>query len=47
MQLKAAGEIRNLEEGRQISLNSSKVENYIPQNTQDWDEKYQVYLKIF
>ena len=46
MQLKAAGEIKNLEEGRQISLNSSKVENYIPQDTQDWDEKYQAYLKI-
>jgi len=46
MQLKAAGEIKNLDEGRQISLNSSKVESYTPQNTQDWDEKYQAYLKI-
>lgn len=46
MQLKAAGEIKNIEEGRQISLNSSKVENYIPKNTGNWDEKYQKYLKV-
>ncbi len=46
MQLKASGELKTLEEGRQISLNSSKVENYIPQNIQRWDEKYQKYLKI-
>lgn len=43
MQLKADGEIKDLDEGRQISLNSSKIESYEPQNTSMWDGAYKIY----
>ena len=45
MQLKASGEIRNLDEGREISLNSSVVSSYEPKNVDRWDEEYNKYLK--
>ena len=49
MQLKAAGEINNLEEGRQISANSSEILNYEPNFSEKdiWDEAYQVYYLFF
>jgi len=47
MQLKASGEIKTLGEGRAISLNSSIVSNYKPENRDRWDEEYSKYLKIF
>ncbi|MBA7673504.1 Rhamnulokinase [subsurface metagenome] len=47
MQLKASGEIKTLDEGRKISLNSSKVTNYEPEDKDKWDEVYSRYLKIF
>ncbi|GAH95936.1 unnamed protein product, partial [marine sediment metagenome] len=46
MQLKASGEIKTLGEGRAISLNSSIVSNYKPENRDRWDEEYSKYLKI-
>ncbi|MBM3705048.1 MAG: rhamnulokinase [Actinobacteria bacterium] len=46
MQLKAAGEIKSLDEGRQISLNSSQVKNYNPENASYWDYLYERYLKV-
>jgi len=45
-QLIAAGEIKNLKEGRQISLDSSKVINYFPKDTSLWDEAFQRYINI-
>jgi sugar (pentulose or hexulose) kinase len=46
MQLKAAGEINNLSEGRQISQNSSEVDYFTPEDSQSWDAAYERYLKI-
>ncbi len=46
MQLKAEGEIKSLKEGRQISLGSSEVFRYQPENTGQWDEAFERYLKI-
>ena len=46
MQLKADGEIKNIEEGRKISLASSEVIKYVPRDTEIWNEEYQKYLKI-
>ncbi|MHB8279942.1 MAG: rhamnulokinase [Candidatus Humimicrobiaceae bacterium] len=46
LQLKATGEIKNIKEGRQIALDSSKVLEYNPQNTELWDEAFQRYKKI-
>ncbi|MCJ7615336.1 MAG: FGGY-family carbohydrate kinase, partial [Desulfobacterales bacterium] len=46
MQLKADGEIANIEEGRKISLKSSAIDRYEPQNKTKWDEIYNKYLKI-
>jgi len=46
MQLKASGEIKNLEEGRQVSLNSSTIKNYLPANTDFWDDLYNRYIRI-
>jgi len=46
MQLKASGEIKTLDEGRKISMRSSEVINYEPENKDIWDEEYSRYLKI-
>ncbi|MCL5070145.1 MAG: rhamnulokinase [Actinobacteria bacterium] len=48
MQLKAAGEIGSLEEGRELSLNSSTVIYYEPdkKNKDKWDEAFNNYIKI-
>ena len=46
MQLKGTGEIKSLEEGRKISLFSSKVIIYEPKDKNRWDEAYSRYLKI-
>jgi rhamnulokinase len=45
MQLKADGEINGIEEGRQISFDSSDVKTYQPQNSSYWDGQYSRYLK--
>ncbi len=45
MQLMASGEIDNLEQGRIISKNSSKVFNYKPKDIDKWDEAYQKFIK--
>jgi len=46
MQLKGTGEIKTLEEGRKISLASSKVTSYQPKDKNRWDEAYSRYLKM-
>jgi rhamnulokinase len=47
MQLKASGEIKTLKEGRKISLNSSVLYNYEPEDKNRWDREYDRYIKIF
>jgi len=48
MQLKAAGEIRDLGEGRQLCLDSFRIENYEPVHAQKeiWESNYKKYLEI-
>jgi len=46
MQLKASGDIRTMEEGRQICLNSSIIKSYTPRDTAQWDAKYEDFLKV-
>jgi rhamnulokinase len=46
MQLKADGEIDNIEEGRQISFSSSDVFEYRPRETDMWDEAYVRFIDI-
>ncbi|MBC8387797.1 MAG: rhamnulokinase [Actinobacteria bacterium] len=46
MQLKAAGEIKNLEEGRKISLDSSKIIHYEPKDKSLWDGAYSRFIKL-
>ena len=46
MQLKAMGEIDSLDEGREISLNSSIVSYYKPKNKDKWDDKYPKFLEL-
>jgi sugar (pentulose or hexulose) kinase len=48
MQLKAAGEIKSLKEGRKISNNSSDVHIFEPDisNRTKWDEHFNKYLKF-
>ncbi len=46
MQLKAAGEVKNLEEGRKISLNSFIASNYEPKDGDRLNEEYGRYLAI-
>ncbi len=47
MQLKAAGEIRDLKEGRLLSFNSSKIQYYEPkiQSRIVWETNYEKYLQ--
>ncbi len=47
MQLKGTGEIEHIEEGRQISLNSSEVTHHQSENKEIWDEPYRKYLTLF
>ena len=47
MQLKGTGEISNLAEGRIISANSFKIEQYDPVDIKIWDDAYDRYLNIF
>lgn len=48
MQLKAAGEIKNLKEGRIISYHSSTIAYYEPESAKKnaWDQYYEKYLKV-
>ncbi len=46
MQLKNTREIKNLEEGRKITYESSDICHYEPKNKEEWDEKYNNYLNI-
>lgn len=43
IQLIAAGELKNVAEARTIPTD---VEEYLPQNTEQWNEKYRQYLKF-
>ena len=45
MQLKATNEIRNLEEGRNLSLNSLIFNYYEPKDTDKWNEEYDNFIK--
>jgi rhamnulokinase len=47
MQLEAAGEIGGVDEGRRISLDSSTVSHYLPQNKGRWDDAYGRYVERF
>jgi rhamnulokinase len=46
MQLKASGEIRGVDEGRRISLDSSSVSHYFPKNETRWEDVYEKYLTL-
>ena len=46
MQLKAAGEIKNLDEGRQIAHKSAVVKEYVPGDKDYWDEAYNIFKSI-
>jgi hypothetical protein len=46
MQLKADGEIKNIQEGRQLSLASSEVFKYNPSDTEKWDEAFNTYISL-
>jgi hypothetical protein len=46
MQLQADGEIKDLSEGRRLSLASSKVSEYSPASKGRWDEAYERYVRI-
>ena len=46
MQLKAAGEITGLEDGRQIAHRSAVVKEYAPANTKYWDTAFEGFKKI-
>ena len=45
MQLKAAGEINDITEGRKISLDSSKMSYYEPADGSVWDDAYERYIR--
>jgi sugar (pentulose or hexulose) kinase len=47
MQLKAAGEIRGVDEGRKISLDSSAVSRYEPAGKSRWDDAFGRYGEKF
>jgi len=47
IQLKGTGEIKSLEEGRQISLLSSNVIGFEPKEEDIWSEAYDRYLRLF
>jgi len=47
MQLMADNEIKSIEEGRQLSFNSSKLIVYEPSDCDLWENKYKEYLNIF
>lgn len=46
MQLKCAGEISTLEQGREISLRSSEVSRYEPKGRAAWDEAFDRYRRL-
>jgi Sugar (pentulose and hexulose) kinases len=48
MQLKASKEIKNLEEGRVVSFNSSEVDHFEPAGSEknSWDRQYEKYIKF-
>jgi rhamnulokinase len=46
MQLIGSKEIKNLKEGREISKNSCKVINYLPEEKSLWDEAYLKFKKL-
>jgi rhamnulokinase len=46
MQLKCAGEIATLEQGREISLRSSEVTRYEPKARAVWDEAFGKYQAL-
>jgi len=48
MQLKAAGKIKSLQEGRQILYNSLEVERYehMSEQRNAWETQYEKYLRI-
>jgi len=46
MQMKANGEIKDVNEGRTICANSSNVLLYEPKDKSPWDDAYEKYLKI-
>jgi rhamnulokinase len=48
MQLKASGDIKNIQEGREISFNSSDIEHFKPEVSDKdiWENQYQKYFKF-
>jgi len=46
MQLKADGEIKDIAEGRKLSLASSEVFEYKPSEKSRWDEAYERYIRV-
>jgi len=42
----AAGEIKDLKEGREVIANSFEIKEYQPKDTAAWDAAYETYLKV-
>ena len=45
-QMVSTGEIKSIEEGREIMINSINLNFYEPRETEKWMNKYEKYIKI-
>jgi len=46
VQLMAMGELKNIEEARELSKRSFDIKTYLPEDTGAWDAAYEKYLKV-
>ena len=46
IQMLGTGEIRNINEGREILINSLKLKSYEPEDVDKWNEKFEIYKKV-
>lgn len=46
IQMLGTGEIRNINEGREILISSLKLKSYEPEDVDKWNEKFEIYKKV-